>query len=230
MTATAVHQVAPGGVGVIELRRPYIGTLVPQPWRKYQIAEQDTLPESSVLAAIAAQRERGVRVLLLSIESNGGDVDAAFTLYDALRAFAAAGGIVVAYVAGWCASTATLIALAGDYLVVDPAAQLAIHSMLGPDAQEWNRRVLEVTAPRVLTPRDELATWLSFIRHDDERYVPGQPNVAKLDAALAVNHAWADLVGTREEAQAFASSLASGGAVTTPRRQALAERSARAGE
>jgi len=234
MTAPAMHSAPDSLVGEIELRRPYIGRFVPRPWRKYQIAEADTLPESSVLTAIAAQRARGAGVLLVGLESDGGDVAAAFVIYDALQAFSRAGGIVVIYARGWNASTATLIALAGDYLVADVSAEFAIHSMIGPDAQEDNRRVLETIAPRVLTPRAELAKWLTYVRHDSPGYIPGQPNVAKLDAALAINHGWADLIGTREEAQAFASSLAAGSfpnGFPTPRRQALAERSARhAGE
>src|SRR5438128_4561342 len=102
--------------GEIELRRRYLGTLVPQPWRTHEIAQADALPESSVVAAVAIQRARGARVLLVTIESEGGSVPAAFTLYETFRNFSRAGGVVCVHLVGWNASTATFIALAGDFI------------------------------------------------------------------------------------------------------------------
>ena len=98
--------------GEIEIRRKYVGTWDPVSWGHDPDAQAQMLPEHAVLAEIDAHRARGVRVLLVTVESNGGTLAAARAIYDALRAFSDAGGTVIVHLVGGVASSAPLYALA----------------------------------------------------------------------------------------------------------------------
>lgn len=63
--------------------------------------------------------------ILVSLNSPGGDVFDAFTIYNALRRYA---GRVTTRVDGVAASAASLVAMAGDQLVMPDNAQLMIHN------------------------------------------------------------------------------------------------------
>src|SRR2546430_11047490 len=127
---------APNAIGELRVQRKYVGEAGPAQRRAFGLTETDVLAEGPLLAAIALHRERGTRALLVTLESEGGSVETAFALYDALYELSAAGGIVIVHCVGWCASTATVLALAGDLIVMDEAAKLGGHSMRGPQAAQ----------------------------------------------------------------------------------------------
>ncbi|AWT48007.1 head maturation protease, ClpP-related [Oenococcus oeni] len=63
----------------------------------------------------------------LNINSNGGDVSAASTIYSMLKAYQ---GKVNVFIQGMAASAASVIAMAGDKVSMAPTAQLMIHKCL----------------------------------------------------------------------------------------------------
>jgi ATP-dependent protease ClpP protease subunit len=196
-------------VGEVEIRGKFIGT--PGRWEdcgKVPAPEPDEiLSERTVLAEIAAQQARGVRVLLITLETGGGNAEAGLAIYNAIRCFSRGGGTVIVHAVGWVASLGPLIALAGNYVFMTAGAQLVVHSALGPaaPAAHANRLMLGVFTARTFTPPSMLEQWLS-LRENDK----GEPARAILDAPAALYYGWADKVATREEALVFAAALAGG--------------------
>src|SRR4051812_3572512 len=101
LSVPGVRAVAlPTGVAEVVLQRWHIGA--PAAWLRSveDLAEENVLDEREALAQIDAHRLAGARVLLVSLQSNGGNGEAALAIYNALRRFACAGGIVVVHVTG----------------------------------------------------------------------------------------------------------------------------------
>src|SRR5438132_8162995 len=185
-------------VGEIDIRCSYLGSGECVDPKYRDAAATNRLPAGKVLAEISEAWSRGVRALLLSLETPGGHVGESWHIYDTLQMFSRHRGPVVVHVLGWCASTATFIALAGDYVVMDPAAQLVVHSMVGRNrasVEADNRRALEVYASRTLTPRAELERWLSL--QDGQEF-----DRAVLEGPAALYYGWADRIGGRDVALA----------------------------
>ena len=179
---------------------------------------EEMLPAATFIEQLEEVRARGTRVVLLRIESAGGLVDESFLIYEALRRFSRDGGRVVVHVAGWCGSTATFIALAGDYVVLDPAAKFLVHGMNGyapASTRELNRRVRAIYAERSggLTPNHELDEWLTL-----------EAGAAVcLTGEAAVCRGWADFVAQNFFAQHLAGMLAEGRAMPSARQTAILE-------
>lgn len=76
-----------------------------------------------MVEAVEAARRAGAQALLVVMEGSGGGVEAAFALYDALRAFSRAGGKVVVYLPGEAGSSYAFAALAGDYVLLGPGEE-----------------------------------------------------------------------------------------------------------
>src|SRR3954468_23357248 len=83
-------------VGEIEIHR-YLGSFPPpppdpdQPEARYRLTKEEMVSGPEVLAQMDAHRARGVRCLLVSIETMGGVVNEALAVFDALRAFSREG-------------------------------------------------------------------------------------------------------------------------------------------
>jgi len=208
MTETAIP--LPAGVGEVEIRGDHLGDL-----NEYTLdvrarsnrLNASIVSEARVLAEIAAHRARGVRVLLVMLEVNGGNGGAGLNVYRALRAFAWAGGTVIVHVVGWVASLGPLISLAGQYVFMDPGARLALHSAGGPEGAKnrMNKLMLGLALVRTFTPRPVLEDWLSRTENDE-----GKPSHVELTAPVALRYGWADQVGTHADVVAFATALARG--------------------
>lgn len=182
------------------------------------VAPEEVRSPTKVIAEIEALAARGERVALVTIDSPGGLVDAALAVYGALRRFSEAGGTVVTYIAGpedeqgrpRCASTATVLALAGDIRVMHPGARFTVHSMFGGGAaavEKANRRMLGIYAARTRTPAAELETWLALVENDR-----GEPCKAEIEADAALAHGWAHIVGDEEAARLVSAAAAARGA------------------
>lgn len=200
----------PAGVGEVEIRGDHVGEL--NAWAIEVRAKSNRVGASivsseRVLAEIAAHRRRGTRVLLVTLETCGGNAQASVEIYRALRAFSWAGGTVVVHVHGWTASSGPFIALAGNYVLMAPGAKLVLHRAGGDNriAAQVSKRELGLYALRTFAPRHLLEEWLSRTDSDNTR-----PPYAELPADVAVYYGFADRVATREEALAFAGSLAGG--------------------
>ena len=177
---------------------------------------EEMLPAAAFIEQLEEVRARGTRVVLLRIESAGGLVDESLLIYEALRRFSRDGGRVVVHVAGWCGSTATFIALAGDYVVLDPAAKFLGHGMNGyapARTRELNQRVRAIYAERSggLTPSHELDEWLA-LEADAATWLMGE---------AAVCRGWADFVAHNFFAQHLAGMLAEGRTMPSQRQTTL---------
>ncbi len=85
-----------------------------------------------VVAAIDAAEAEGARRLLVIVDSFGGWVACAHAVAARLRRFSREVGPVVAYVVK-ADSSAPAVALAADYVVLDPAGRFLIHGAGGHD-------------------------------------------------------------------------------------------------
>jgi len=86
-------------------------------------------------------------------------------IYTRLRAFASRGVVITYMLPGRCASTATVVALAGDVRVIHPRCDYLIHSSDGPTARairDGNARILDIFTDRTTVPRAELERGLAF--------------------------------------------------------------------
>jgi hypothetical protein len=159
-----------------------------------------------LVAEIDAARAAGARVLFVRVGGPGGHSQGSFQILDALRRFSAAGGKVVTYAcAGRVASTATILALAGDFRFMHPAAVYLLHSTLGGEAAaaEWNPRMFEVYAARTSTPRAVLEQALRCTYTAD-----GTLEAAELRREAALAFQWAHLDLDEAAARAMAAQLA----------------------
>lgn len=198
----------------------------------------ERLPVGEVLAAIDKVRASGARVLLLTIDSLGGHLDAWLMVWAALRDFSRDGRTVVTHVLGSAGSSAANIALAGDIVLMEPGSQFVIHGngfnlptpdgvqfeLIPPDLGDLNlRSTLAVMETRTTTPRETLLECLSCGPGSGN----GKPEAAIIDAKTAPALGWADFVVPREQGVGLAMLLATGADLPwSDRRRALASRPA----
>ncbi|MGC3997495.1 MAG: ATP-dependent Clp protease proteolytic subunit [Anaeromyxobacter sp.] len=189
-----------------------------------RVRADEMLPAAAVVAELQAAAARGESVVLLRLdECPGGQCAESFALYDALRAYSAGGGVVVAHVTGWASSTAAALVAAADYVVMDRGAAIIVHAMYGgatQDVAQANAVMLGILSARTGTPEADLRHWLTL-----RDGTPG-PNFAELDPDAALSHGWADTIGPLERARALAERLARWpeDRPLTPRRLVLATR------
>jgi len=151
-----------------------------------------------VIAEVDRAEAACVRVLLVVIESNGGGVVAAFEVAARLRRFSEAGGRVVAFLPGRCVSSAPVVAVAADVIVMAPGAAFGLHGGDGPGAAATDEAVAAVLADRTAAPIE----WLR------ERFT--SPGLGGLDAAASLRLGWADMIGSLDDARRIANDLAAG--------------------
>jgi ATP-dependent protease ClpP protease subunit len=112
-----------------------------------------------VIAEIDAAEAAGVRRLLLVVDSVGGRYSVARAIFDRIRAFSDRGGEVITYVRK-ASSIAPAVALAGDFIVLDPGARYLVHSMWSaagePAIRYANRDMAVWLASRTFLPAGEL--------------------------------------------------------------------------
>lgn len=135
---------------------------------------------AAMLVRATAHRSRSI---LIAIDSEGGNVEQALAMYDHLRRFARTAGRVVAYTSrAW--SAAALLALAADYGVIAPGAEIMTHSPSGGDesAREMaRRRLVEVYCDRTFDAPAALAYLLQPLTGD-----------TFIRPRTAIAHGWAD--------------------------------------
>lgn len=177
---------------------------------------RDAVSTPDVLAALHVARAAGVRVLLVTIDSLGGEFGSSLALYAALRAFSDAGGTVVVFLAGVAGSSAVILAAAGDLVVMAPEARYILHGARTGDGRppnEINAELVRILASRTCSPRETLE---EAIRDPEE--------LTAVTAEQAPRLGWADAVGTLEDARRIARRVAAVGRPNTPRARALAGR------
>ncbi len=171
--------------------------------------------------------QAGARAILLRIHSWGGDAACAWRLYAKLRQFSDRGGCLICHVIE-AASTAPILALAADLVIVDPRGRFILHSA-GGDSQrtrdsinDWMARVL---AERGLAPFERVRTFMLADGPEGEGAMLADAETARVELG------WGDLVAPVEVARALAELVAREGEIpaallVTPRQRALAERRA----
>jgi hypothetical protein len=182
------------------------------------------LPVAELFAQLEGAKARGVRAVLIDIDSPGGEADAGLVLFNILRSLSEMGLRSVAHLR-LAASTTAWWPLGCDYLVADPSARVLIHSALGlvdgaPRARdpEDHARELAICCGRTLVPPAEVERWMRT--GEDGR----PPWFVELNAARAVEVGWCDFAGPIDLARNIAVGLAAGADVPSPRRAALAAR------
>jgi ATP-dependent protease ClpP protease subunit len=104
----------------------------------------DSAAADRLVRDVGSAAEDGARVLLLTINSEGGHLESTERMIAALHGFP---GPVVVSIPDFCASAATLLALAGDYVVMRPGAAMLIHEPTGGSDEEraaWREHMLNV--------------------------------------------------------------------------------------
>ncbi len=167
----------------------------------------------AVLAAIDAARAKGVRVLLVTIDSRGGHAQSGFAIVAALREFSRSGTVVV-HVPRLAGSVAAVVAVAGDMVLLDRDARFIVHGARtgdgnAPDA--INAAMVEILASRTCSSRETLEA--IHARDPDEPVL--------ITAEDALERAWADGIASLEEARALAARIAAVGRPKTARSKAL---------
>jgi ATP-dependent protease ClpP protease subunit len=76
-----------------------------------------------VIEQIAAAEAKGIRRLLVIVDSVGGSYRVGLEIHDHLLSYADRGGEVIVYVRNRASSVAPLVALAGTFIVLDPSAR-----------------------------------------------------------------------------------------------------------
>ncbi|MFN2547648.1 MAG: ATP-dependent Clp protease proteolytic subunit [Myxococcales bacterium] len=194
------------------------------------LAQGESLDEmlraADVIGELRAARDRGVRTLLVTASGPGGVLDDSFAIYDALRAFPSRGGRVVVHVVEEAWSSAVFIALAGDWIVMDPAAVFVLHAMHGYTEEAHrtaNERVCSIYRERTCTPPEHPDRWLaqSLAAGPDGDWFEKIPADAD-----AWRFGWIDEIGNAEYARRVA---ATGYTTWTPRQSALIQRRAACG-
>jgi ATP-dependent protease ClpP protease subunit len=188
-----------------ERELPYAGRM--------SIVDRCTSP-ADVIREIDAAEAAGVRRILLSIDSMGGEYSAALAMFGRLRRFSNGGGEVVAFVAR-ASSIAPGVVLAADYIVLGSDARFAVHSAWNPGGElairDANREMARWFSRRTLMPESELLEIMS----------EGPHHVTWFLGLAAIQTGFADEVGTLERAR----EIASGGPLPeTIRRVELAAR------
>lgn len=198
------------------------------------VAGEGQVMLADVLRRLNEAHEGRVPVVMLSVDSLGGDSFGACALFHALTSFREAGGKVVAFVAGYAGSIAAIYVLAADYVVADPRAKFGLHGNAylrsAPDGRsevrspenereartlhELDRLQRLVLSARTTATPEQVARWSEA--HDAEI----------LDAQAAKSLGFVDVVGDRRDARELAHQLALGKSVASDRQVALDSRRA----
>ncbi len=177
-----------------------------------------------VVRELEAVEASGTRVVLLVVDSLGGDVVASHALSEALFRFCERGGKVLAYVERAAESSAASYILAADYVVAHRQARIAPHLPFTHETAADDDVVRAMTgchvtelATRTLVSDDELERWLEG---------PGGAfaTSADLGAGEAMEQGFVDFLGNGYRARELALDLARGRAPSSRRRERLAER------
>ena len=164
------------------------------------------LPEGVCVARNFRKALKGVKNVTVHINSPGGDVMAGAEIYSALREHSLNGeGRVTVIVTGLAASAASVVAMAGDEILMHPVAYMMIHNpwtfAMG-DAKELRKtaKVLDVISEGLISAyeqrtgkdRDELKrmleneTWMSAGTAVEEGFADGIFGIEAGAAASAV--------------------------------------------
>ena len=143
-----------------------IGDIARRGWVKGVVFADD------VIGKVEAARRSGVGTLIVVVEGPGGHLEGARAVYDALRRFSDEGGRVITVLAGpRVASSAPLIALAGDWVLAVPGARVQLHSVEAATPGEvleenaWNASILW---ERTAMPRDLVTACVTTGGLDEE--------------------------------------------------------------
>ncbi len=170
-----------------------------------EVPAEHVVSAPAILAAIDDAEADGARVLLLVVESEGGNAFSGFQVYNRVAAFQRSGGRVVAFVRGRVGSMMPVVAQAADYVVMAGDARFIMHSALGaPEAEvaAVNEACVLALAARTGEPLETLR----FLTAEVAR--PGGDWAIRPD--YAIPHGWADRTGTLEDASQLAAELAAG--------------------
>ena len=135
---------------------------------------------------------KGVKNVTVHINSPGGDVIAGAEIYSALREHSLNGeGSVTVIVTGIAASAASIIAMAGDRILMHPVAYMMIHNpwtVAMGDAKELRKaaKVLDVIAEGLVT------TYQARTGKDKEELEKMLANETWMSAATCVEEGFAD--------------------------------------
>ena len=135
---------------------------------------------------------KGVKNVTVHINSPGGDVIAGAEIYSALREHSMNGeGSVTVIVTGIAASAASIIAMAGDRILMHPVAYMMIHNpwtVAMGDAKELRKaaKVLDVIAEGLIT------TYQARTGKDKEELEKMLANETWMSAATCVEEGFAD--------------------------------------
>ena len=195
-----------------------------------------SLSAKEVLAQLEAIRAQGSRALVVTFDySPGGCCDHSFRIYDALRNFSKEGGAVVAHLRGNNGSSAPIIALAANVIVIEPGARLLLHEVQSYDPEQctegsnpagartetslaidqWSAQVCEL---RTTAPRAEIDRWFSV------GWKGVEEEVVELAGDAIRKFGWADVEGDLNLAASIAAILARGGNLISSRGEALRNR------
>ena len=148
---------------------------------------------------------KGVKNVTVHINSPGGDVIAGAEIYSALREHSLSGeGSVTVIVTGIAASAASIIAMAGDRILMHPVAYMMIHNpwtVAMGDAKELRKaaKVLDVIAEGLVS------TYQARTGKDKEELEKMLANETWMSAATCVEEGFADeIYGTGSNAAASA--------------------------
>ena len=135
---------------------------------------------------------KGVKNVTVHINSPGGDVIAGAEIYSALREHSLNGeGSVTVIVTGIAASAASIIAMAGDRILMHPVAYMMIHNpwtVAMGDAKELRKaaKVLDVIAEGLVS------TYQARTGNDKEELEKMLANETWMSAATCVEEGFAD--------------------------------------
>jgi ATP-dependent Clp protease protease subunit len=135
---------------------------------------------------------KGVKNVTVHINSPGGDVIAGAEIYSALREHSMNGeGTVTVIVTGIAASAASIIAMAGDRILMHPVAYMMIHNpwtVAMGDAKELRKaaKVLDVIAEGLIT------TYQARTGKDKDQLEKMLENETWMSAATCVEEGFAD--------------------------------------
>lgn len=178
-----------------------------------------------VVDRLRATATDGPRVVLLTVDSLGGQAAAWVVLFDALRSFSESGGTSIAYVRCLACSSAALYVLGADYVVADPMSGFAIHGGSGSDSGDplsaaYDELAAAVLVARTLSHPDDVRRWLGPPRP----VRPTDPGGAIIPTKLAAELGFVDFVGDEAVARLLAHQSSAGSLMDSQRRKALRHR------
>ncbi len=148
----------------------------------------------------------------LDINSNGGDVSAASTIYSILKAYQ---GKVNIFVQGMAASAASIIAMAGDHVAMAPTAQMMIHKCLADPGGPVNADDLRQMATQNDSVDDGIANaYMAKTGMNQSDLLQLMSNQTYMSAQTAVDKGFADEIafsgkktGVADKAPVFSNSI-----------------------